>query len=138
MIIVDRNTPPGFTLVRAFEPFSFDELLERAAEDISELGPAPVLGRPFLLDFREIDLMRFDAEDFKRLMSQRMRMSELYGDTPCAMVAKTEGGFGMLRMYEAYAEMAGLRGEGLVLITVDYDEAVGWISDWVKRKEARP
>ncbi|MEM8700073.1 MAG: hypothetical protein AAGF44_12935 [Pseudomonadota bacterium] len=128
MVIISRHQSTGYAVHRAVEPFRLEDLVESARANIARLGAYEVLGRPVLFDYRAVSLTRFDTEDFKQLIAAWVEMGG-YRNTPAAMVAGSELDFGILRMYGAYREIAGLHEPGGYLITRDYDAAVAWISN---------
>lgn len=128
MISVSRISPPGFAIVTPREPFTFHDLAEQGLKDAKEFGEAAVFGTPLLLDFRQINLLKFGADDFQRVLSIRCQANRTYRDVPCAMVAANETNFGMLRMYDAYVEARQLRKDDATFLTTDFDAAKIWIS----------
>lgn len=129
MVTIERIDPPGFIEIKTFEPFQLQDLLDRAQADLQHYAPSEVFEQPFLLDFRAIDLLRFEASDFRRLINRRVRVGGSALDVPCAFVAASDASFGMLRMYGSYAEIGGLRDSDATYMTTDYGDARTWIED---------
>lgn len=114
-------------LVRATEPFKFDDLFQLALKNMGSGDKHPDLGAPLLVDLRAVNLIKLDAEDVRALVRKRMSFGTDYSNNPSVFVGGDDGSFGMLRMYAAYAEVAGLRAQENMLVTLDMQEAVDWI-----------
>lgn len=128
MISVVRISSPAYAIVTPSEPFAFQDLAERGVQDAKILGDAAVFGTPLLIDFRQVNLLRFSADDFQKVISRRYRADKMFRNVPCAFVAANETNFGMLRMYDAYAEARQLRKDEATFLTTDFDAAKIWIS----------
>lgn len=133
VIEISQKDVTGFLVVTAIEPFRFDELATQAENDAYAFGSEEVYGRPLLLDFRSVDLLRFGAVDFHRVLDRRLAFDRGHRVVPCAMVAADEANFGMLRMYTSLAETRGLRDDFSTFMTMDFDAARVWIARASKR-----
>ncbi|MDJ0822445.1 MAG: hypothetical protein QNJ09_11655 [Paracoccaceae bacterium] len=126
----------GFNVVRLEDPFEMEDLASRARADLADgLDPA-VFVAPLLLDFRAIDLLRFETEDMRRLIRRRQELDVGQKSGPCAYLAEESGSFGMLRMYAAYAEILGLRDDNDSIVTMEIGEAIDWLSRRLDLPEA--
>lgn len=117
----------GIVVIRVIEPFHLEELLEGAKQAAEDVGLKAVFGNPVLLDFRKASLHTYTADDFRRTFRKRMKFTSQHTEVPYAMVASSDVDFGMLRMYGAYAEIAGLRSAENSLVTKSYDDAIAWV-----------
>jgi hypothetical protein len=117
----------GLNHVCATEPFVPDDLYRRAVEDIENDAPPSILSAPMVLDLRQVDLLRFKLEDFRRLIQRRQALKGKVPGGPCAFLAGSTGSYGMLRMYTILGELSGLRKEEMTIVTTDVAEAVRWI-----------
>jgi len=127
-VIIPTNCQTcGIVVIRAIEPFRLEELLEGAKQAAEDAGLKAVFGNPVLLDFRKASLHDYTADDFRRIFRQRMEFTSQHTEVPYAMVAGSDVDFGMLRMYGAYAEIAGLRSAENSLVTKSYNDAIVWV-----------
>ena len=134
MITITRFNPPGYMIVTPQEPFAFEDLVIRGIQDAAALGDEQVFGTPFLLDFRQINLLQFIADDFQKAISLRYRATHDFRNVPCALVASDESNFGMLRMYSTYMDIRQLRDDASVFLTTDFAVAHSWIERVAKER----
>lgn len=127
MIDAEYCTVCGILWVRAGEPFALDELLDGAREEAVAAGISKALGNPVLLDFRSVSLVKFSAEDFRRVIRKRLDFSQEHTEVPYALIASSDADFGMLRMYATYAEIAGLRSAQNTYVTRNFVEGMQWL-----------
>ena len=73
----------GLNYICPKDPFVPDDLFKRALQALSDNEPPKLLSAPMILDFRNIDLLQFDAQDFRRLVRQRLTLSDAMPGGPC-------------------------------------------------------
>jgi hypothetical protein len=71
--------------------------------------------------------MRFEAQEFRRLIERRKAFGEENNHNFTAYIVGDTGSFGMVRMNNIYAEIAGLRDEDKTIVTMDVIEAINWL-----------
>jgi len=82
-------------------------------------GAVPLL----LHDFRHADLSRINANSMQTFISQRAKLVNSTGG-PCILLVGNLMSFGMMRMYGALGEIAGVRNEGDTLVTTSPREVL--------------
>lgn len=127
MIQFENCDSCGIVVTRALEPFQFDNLLDSAKKQAGNSSLDEVFGRPLLLDFRSVKLVKYSSEDFRRDIRRRFELTKDYTDVPCALISGSDTDFGMLRMYATYAEIGGVRSTGNTFVSCSIDEGIAWL-----------
>ncbi len=113
--------------VRATEPFRLEQLYQLGLDAIERGGKSAEFWRPTLFDFRNVNLLQFETQDFRRLIKKRKAFGEENNHNFAAYIVGDTGSFGMARMNNIYGEIAGLRDEDRTIVTMDVIEAVDWL-----------
>ena len=117
----------SLNLVWVCDPFRMADLLDDAVKRSAQTGSDAHLTRPLLLDLRQINLMKFEVQEFTRLIWERTKFRGTITEVPTAFVAQDEDSYGMLRLYGAHAEYGGLRSTENFFATHDMRVATSWI-----------
>lgn len=115
----------GCHLLVARAPFELKELLALGAR----VDDPDQLRMPKFFDFRDVNLKDATAFELRKLIRARLELSNASEQAPSAFLVGDDVSFGMMRMYNTYAELEGLREEYLSCVTEDVDEAVTWFCD---------
>lgn len=115
-------------MVRASEPFELNQLYELGLEAIESGGKRAEFWRPTLFDFRKVNLLQFETNDFRRLIGKRKAFGDEYNNNQAAYIVGDMGSFGMQRMNNIYAEIAGLRDEDQTIVAIEISEIVEWLA----------
>jgi hypothetical protein len=124
----------GILLLTAAEPFSVDEVLAFTSDVAAGRHPGIALDMPSILDIRRVDLVRIPTSEVSRYVMRRRALTEQPQAGDMAIVCGDMGSFGMLRMFGVVSELAGLRMEERLLVTMEFDEAV----DFIRARTGRP
>lgn len=117
----------GLRLIRATEPFELDQLYQFGLVCMERGDKSAEFWRPTLFDFRNVNLLQFEADEFRQLIAKRKAFGEEFNNNLAAYIVGDMGSFGMARMNNIYAEIAGLRDEDRTIVTMDVIEAVDWL-----------
>ncbi|MFK7868267.1 MAG: hypothetical protein AB8B58_03385 [Roseobacter sp.] len=114
------------------DPFDLEEIYALQKKQASSGGEQGPLNAPTFYDIRSVDLLVFDSAQLRRLISQRYALGEQHHNNAFAVVVGDEGCYGMMRMYNAYADLIGLRKQANSFVSLDMKEAVEWIAPHLK------
>ncbi|MEP1932548.1 MAG: hypothetical protein ABJJ37_14840, partial [Roseibium sp.] len=120
--------PVGLHIVRASEPFELDQLYQLGLAAIERGGTSAEFWRPTFFDYRNVNLTKFEANDLRRLIEKRKAFGEEHNNNLSVYIVADMGSFGMVRMNNIYAEIAGLRDEENTLVTMEVLEVVDWLT----------
>lgn len=137
MVVYEYWDVGNLHFVRATEPFKLDQLYQLGLDAIEQGGKAAEFWRPTLFDFRKVNLLQFESQDFRLLIEKRKAFGEKHNNNLAAYIVGDTGSFGMARMNNIYAEIAGLRDEDQTLVTMDVIEAVHWFIPRLKINQAQ-
>ncbi|MEP2095097.1 MAG: hypothetical protein ABJP94_05760 [Paracoccaceae bacterium] len=73
-------------------------------------------------------MTKFEANDLRRLIEKRKAFGEEHNNNLSVYIVADMGSFGMVRMNNIYAEIAGLRDEENTLVTMEVLEVVDWLT----------
>jgi hypothetical protein len=107
------------------------ELID-AIKTLYDSGPTP----NHLWDLTETDLSQIKGDDVKEIAEFAARYAPIQMNGRTAFVSTSSLGFGLARMYEAYAENAGQSAE--INVFRSPEEAEEWISTAEKHPRSGP
>ncbi|WP_172332554.1 hypothetical protein [Mangrovicoccus sp. HB161399] len=118
----------GVLYARCLPPFAMNDIADLSRRLASGGMAGASLESPAIFDARAVSFADVETDDIRAYIKQRRLMAGRKSIGPLAMVAGDQGSFGMLRMMGIVAEIAGIRDEDRTIVTLDMDEAAGWVA----------